>query len=95
MSGAQRRGPEIDGGLANLIQPCCHSRNQGEHQKELEYFLFTLRFIYCFLSTKSKKGSLHWFVLTEGRRGGEQRKEKSKAQEDTVNNHKSNRTGSP
>lgn len=32
--------------------------------------------LYCFLSTKSQKGSLHWFVLTEGRRGGEQRKER-------------------
>lgn len=51
--------------------------------------------LYCVLSTKSKKGSLHWFVLTEGRRGKQQNEEKSKAQEDTVNNQKSNRTGSP
>lgn len=28
--------------------------------------------LYCVLSTKSKKGSLHWVVWTEGRRGEEQ-----------------------
>lgn len=81
MSGAQRRGPEIDGGWQTSSGPAVPPGTSESIRRDWNIVCLHLR-LYCVLSTKSKKGSLHWFVLTEGRRGKQRNEEKSKAQED-------------